>query len=148
MIDDATLSRQHSVPSRRCRVRDLSLERHSPMKEQPYASINGRAKPTPPPSIPQDYYGTLTNRASPGWSAVGRSCDRERHACFLDEVYPRHRNGGLPSEPPSVRTMTDLQKSFSLSIHLFPEQRSSIDRLARTATYQRASLRKAVNRLG
>ena len=73
------------------------------------------------------------------------------HACVLDEVYPRHRNGGLPSEPPSVRTTADLQKSFSLSIQLFLEQRSSIYRLARTAACQRASqssLRKAVNRLG
>lgn len=69
-----TLSRQHSIPSRRCRIRDLSLERHSPMREQMYQSTinysaNGRAKPTQPPSIPQDYYGTITHRLSPGTSS-------------------------------------------------------------------------------
>ncbi|CAF3463734.1 unnamed protein product [Rotaria sp. Silwood1] len=65
------LSRQHSVPSRRCRIRDLSLERYSPMREQHYQSTlsnisNGRVKPTQPPTVPQDYYGTITNRLSPG----------------------------------------------------------------------------------
>nr|AMP82809.1 MTSS1-like protein A-like protein [Adineta vaga complex sp. C JFF-2016] len=66
-----TLSRQHSIPSRRCRIRDLSLERHSPMREQHYQSTmnnisNGRIKPTQPPTVPADYYGTMTNRSSPG----------------------------------------------------------------------------------
>ncbi|CAF2134158.1 unnamed protein product [Rotaria magnacalcarata] len=64
------LSRQHSVPSRRCRIRDLSLERYSPMREQHYQSTlsnisNGRAKPTQPPTVPPDYYGTIGNRLSP-----------------------------------------------------------------------------------
>ncbi len=69
--DDGTLSRQHSVPSRRCRIRDLSLERNPPTREQHYQTIltnisNGRVKPTQPPTVPQDYYGTITNRHSPG----------------------------------------------------------------------------------
>ncbi|UJR30738.1 hypothetical protein I4U23_018258 [Adineta vaga] len=68
-----TISRQHSIPSRRCRIRDLSLERHSPMREQNYQSTmhnniaNGRIKPTQPPTVPLDYYGTMmTNRSNPG----------------------------------------------------------------------------------
>ena len=60
------LSRQHSVPSRRCRMRDLSLERHPPINEPLYQSSSARAKPTPPPAVPQDYYGTLTNRSNTG----------------------------------------------------------------------------------
>jgi len=55
--DDATLSRQHSLAARRCRVRDLSLERHSSI-----TNTNGRIKV----SQTQDYYGTMTNRLSPG----------------------------------------------------------------------------------
>jgi len=63
------LPRQHSIPSRRCRMRDLSLERHPPMREQLYQStINysayGRAKPTLPPQVPADYYGSISNRFS------------------------------------------------------------------------------------
>lgn len=68
MADDATLSRQHSVPSRRCRVRDLSLERNSPMKErssqQPQihpTMTNGRIR-----AIPQDYYGIIPNHLNSG----------------------------------------------------------------------------------
>jgi len=86
-MDDSTLSRQHSVPSRRCRMRDLSLERHSSMTEQQtYQSTyvnGGRAKPTPPPSIPPDYYGTLTNRSN------------------QDDSTTRFRNGQNPSEIPT-----------------------------------------------
>lgn len=73
MADDATLSRQHSVPSRRCRVRDLSLERHSPMKDRPSQQpqlhptmTNGRIRATQPPAVPQDYYGIITNHLNPG----------------------------------------------------------------------------------
>jgi hypothetical protein len=62
--DDGNLSRQHSVPSRRCRMRDLSLERNLPMKEQQYQST--KVKPTQPPTVPQEYYGTITNRHGPG----------------------------------------------------------------------------------
>ena len=69
MPDDGTLSRQHSVPSRRCRIRDLSLERPPSIKEQPHLN-NGRAKPTQPPSVPQDYYGTINTRLSPGTQAT------------------------------------------------------------------------------
>ncbi len=41
------------------------------MREQHYQSTmnnisNGRIKPTQPPTVPQDYYGTITNRISPG----------------------------------------------------------------------------------
>lgn len=41
------------------------------MREQHYQSImtniaNGRVKPTQPPTVPQDYYGTITNRLSTG----------------------------------------------------------------------------------
>jgi len=41
------------------------------MREQLYQSTmnnisNGRIKPTQPPTVPQDYYGTITNRISPG----------------------------------------------------------------------------------
>lgn len=41
------------------------------MREQHYQTImtniaNGRVKPTQPPTIPQDYYGTITNRLSTG----------------------------------------------------------------------------------
>jgi hypothetical protein len=41
------------------------------MREQHYQSImtnisNGRVKPTQPPTVPPDYYGTLTNRLSSG----------------------------------------------------------------------------------
>jgi hypothetical protein len=77
--DDATLSRQHSVPSRRLRVRDLSLERHLSIKEQQYQSTtnnisNGRMKSTQPPTIPQEYYGTITNRFSPGINYYYQSC--------------------------------------------------------------------------
>ncbi len=41
------------------------------MREQHYQSImtnisNGRVKPTQPPTVPQDYYGTITNRLSSG----------------------------------------------------------------------------------
>jgi len=66
-----TISRQHSIPSRRCRIRDLSIERRSPMREQQqhYQTMmtnisNGRIKPTQPPTVPQDYYGTISNRTS------------------------------------------------------------------------------------
>lgn len=67
------MPRQHSIPSRRCRMRDLSLERHPPMREQLYQStINysayGRAKPTLPPQVPADYYGSISNRFSSGMS--------------------------------------------------------------------------------
>ncbi|CAF1603274.1 unnamed protein product, partial [Adineta ricciae] len=81
-----TISRQHSIPSRRCRIRDLSLERHSPMREQHYQStmsnnlVNGRVKPTQPPVAPADYYGTMTNRLS------------------TDEPNQRLRSSTLPSE--------------------------------------------------
>ncbi|CAF0921030.1 unnamed protein product [Rotaria sordida] len=88
------LSRQHSVPSRRCRMRDLSLERYSPMREQHYQSTlsnisNGRIKPTQPPTVPQDYYGTMTNRLSP------------------EDINQRLRNSTLPSEAvaPDTRTI-------------------------------------------
>ena len=52
-------------------MRDLSLERHLPMREQHYQShistiSNGRVKPTQPPTVPQDYYGTMMNLISPG----------------------------------------------------------------------------------
>ena len=52
-------------------MRDLSLERHPPMREQIYQStINysayGRAKPTLPPQVPTEYYGTISNRFSSG----------------------------------------------------------------------------------
>ncbi len=41
------------------------------MREQHYQSImtnisNGRVKPAQPPTVPPDYYGTLTNRLSSG----------------------------------------------------------------------------------
>ena len=41
------------------------------MREQHYQTImtnisNGRVKPTQPPSVPQDYYGTLSNRPNSG----------------------------------------------------------------------------------
>jgi hypothetical protein len=41
------------------------------MRDQHYQTIitnisNGRVKPTQPPTVPQDYYGTITNRLSPG----------------------------------------------------------------------------------
>ncbi len=53
------------------RIRDLSLERYSPMRDQIYQSTmsnisNGRVKPTQPPTVPQDYYGTITNRPNSG----------------------------------------------------------------------------------
>ena len=56
---------------RRCRIRDLSLERYSPMREQYYQSTisnisNGRVKPTQPPTVPKDYYSTNKSRLSPG----------------------------------------------------------------------------------
>ena len=59
------------MPSRRCRIRDLSLERYSPMREQHYQSTisnisNGRVKPTLPPTVPQEYYGTINSRLSSG----------------------------------------------------------------------------------
>ncbi|CAF1331523.1 unnamed protein product [Adineta steineri] len=73
--DDSTLSRQHSVPSRRCRMRDLSLERSSINNIS-----NGRIKPTQPPIVPQDYYGTIINRHSP------------------EDINQRLRNGSLPNE--------------------------------------------------
>ena len=65
------LSRQHSIPSRRCRIRDLSLERRSPLREAIYQSTSNysstlRAKPTQPPTVPVDYYGTISNRLGPG----------------------------------------------------------------------------------
>lgn len=57
-------------------MRDLSLERHSPIKDRPTQQqqqqqcqptmTNGRARPTQPPAIPQDYYGTMTNHLNPG----------------------------------------------------------------------------------
>ncbi|CAF2498378.1 unnamed protein product [Rotaria sp. Silwood2] len=88
------LSRQHSVPSRRCRMRDLSLERYSPMREQHYQSTlsnisNGRVKPTQPPTVPQNYYGTITNRLSP------------------EDINQRLRSSTLPTEPvaPDTRTI-------------------------------------------
>ncbi|CAF0963739.1 unnamed protein product [Adineta steineri] len=79
------LSRQHSVPSRRCRIRDLSLERHSPMREQHYQSTmnnitNGRVKPTQPPTVPSDYYSTMTSRHSP------------------EDINQRLRSSTIPSE--------------------------------------------------
>ncbi|CAF3850709.1 unnamed protein product [Rotaria sp. Silwood1] len=66
--DDATLSRQHSVPSRRYRMRDLSLERHSPMKEQLTTNHvnNGRVKAIQSPTVPQEYYGTIIEQHSAG----------------------------------------------------------------------------------
>jgi hypothetical protein len=41
------------------------------MREQHYQSSisnisNGRVKPTLPPTVPQDYYGTISNRLSSG----------------------------------------------------------------------------------
>ena len=41
------------------------------MREQHYQSSisnisNGRIKPTLPPTVPQDYYGTISNRLSSG----------------------------------------------------------------------------------
>ncbi|CAF1067470.1 unnamed protein product [Adineta ricciae] len=82
--DDSTLSRQHSVPSRRCRIRDLSLERTSTNH-----LTNGRVKPTQPPTVPQDYYGTISNRPN------------------LDDNSQRLRNGSIPSEnmPPDPRAI-------------------------------------------
>jgi hypothetical protein len=49
------------------------------MTEQQYQSTtnnisNGRSKPTQPPTIPQDYYGTITNRLSPGIHYYYQSC--------------------------------------------------------------------------
>ena len=56
-------------------MRDLSLERHLPMREQHYQShtstiSNGRVKPTQPPTVPQDYYGTMMNPMSPGTGLI------------------------------------------------------------------------------
>jgi hypothetical protein len=58
-------------------MRDLSLERHSPMNEQQsqqnqLTTNNGRVRPTQPSAVPQDYYGTITNRLSPGIT-IGQS---------------------------------------------------------------------------
>ena len=39
------------------------------MKDQ-LTTNNGRMKPTQPPIVPQDYYGTITNRHSPGTETV------------------------------------------------------------------------------
>lgn len=80
-----TLSRQHSIPSRRCRIRDLSIERRAPMREQHYQTMmtnisNGRVKPTQPPTVPQDYYGTISNRIS------------------SDDINQRNRSSTLPTE--------------------------------------------------
>ena len=42
------------------------------MREQHYQStmnnniVNGRMKPTQPPTVPADYYGTMTNRSNAG----------------------------------------------------------------------------------
>lgn len=52
-------------------MRDLSLERHSPIKDRPTQQCqptmtNGRARPTQPPAIPQDYYNPMTNHLNPG----------------------------------------------------------------------------------
>ena len=52
-------------------MRDLSLERYSPMREQHYQSTisnisNGRVKPTQPPTVPQDYFNKNKSRLSPG----------------------------------------------------------------------------------
>jgi hypothetical protein len=45
-------------------MRDLSLERNLPIKEQQYQST--KVKPTQPPTVPQEYYGTIINRHSQG----------------------------------------------------------------------------------
>ena len=103
-MDDSTLSRQHSVPSRRCRMRDLSLERHSSMTEQTYQSTcvnGGRAKPTAPPSVPPDYYGTLTNRSAQGENRIlaGFSLSTD-FSLRLDDQPTRLRNGHNLAEIP------------------------------------------------
>ena len=100
-MDDSTLSRQHSVPSRRCRMRDLSLERHSSMTEQTYQS-GGRAKPTAPPSVPPDYYGTLTNRSAQGekTNSLGTLSRQIFFSARLDDQPSRLRNGQNLAEIP------------------------------------------------
>ncbi len=73
------------MPSRRCRIRDLSLERHLPMREQHYQTImsnisNGRVKPTQPPTVPQDYYGTIKNRLSSGRMILSKGYQSQKKA--------------------------------------------------------------------
>ncbi|CAF0952060.1 unnamed protein product [Rotaria sordida] len=77
-----TLSRQHSVPSRRYRMHDLNLERHSPMKEQLTINHinNGRVCSIQSSTIPQEYYGTIIEQHNSG----------DINQCL--------RNGSLPSE--------------------------------------------------
>jgi hypothetical protein len=57
------------------------------MKEQQYQSTtnnisNGRIKLTQPPTVPQEYYGTITNRLSPGIQYYYQSCVKEQKKTF------------------------------------------------------------------
>ncbi|CAF1488264.1 unnamed protein product, partial [Didymodactylos carnosus] len=77
------LSRQHSVPSRRCRIRDLSLERCSPMRDHP----NSRLKVAQPPLLPE-YYGMRANMT------IDENNEQQR----------RMRSATLPSEAIAIDT--------------------------------------------
>ncbi|CAF3785131.1 unnamed protein product [Rotaria magnacalcarata] len=135
--DDTILSRQHSVPSRRYRICDLSLERNLPMKEQSITNniTNERVKSIQSPTVPQEYYGTYIeqhNSENINQSIRNGSLPLEtiipdsRAIKWRDSVRPNGNgmSNGRPSFESADETLDEMYEYLTKSIHSSNQQQT------------------------